>query len=413
MTCLEARELLSGLLDDAVTESERRSIEAHLETCAECRRELAALRETVALLHRAPGVRAPAGFVDRVMETAYRPSWPRRVADALFRPLRVKLPLEAAAVVLVSVSALYVYRHAPEVQQVARQETREAAPRTPAGQPAAPPVADNAGPPSPDTTAALRPRNEIAELEAKRDAGPPVSAPPAVAPAAPAANVQRENVAPSTAPDATASTAPVASGEARRTPEATSAAQTDAKKEVRDERRGDAPPAVPPAGTLQKQAQRAASSPSRDAAGARATPAPPAAAAPPPPPEARARARSSGAAQPAPPPLERGAEPFSVGKPRAAAKLMRAADASGRLVVPATEPAEVALDALLNRLGGIRVARRLEGPQGLILVDVIVAAARYAELVEGLGKIGRWTAEHEPKTLPAQVRVEVALSAER
>ena len=92
---------------------------------------------------------------------------------------------------------------------------------------------------------------------------------------------------------------------------------------------------------------------------------------------------------------------------------MRAVDASGRLVVSAPGPAEIALDALLGRLGGTRVARRLEGPEGLILVDVIISAARYPELVEGLGKIGRWTTEHEPKTLPSQVRVEVAVSVER
>ena len=92
---------------------------------------------------------------------------------------------------------------------------------------------------------------------------------------------------------------------------------------------------------------------------------------------------------------------------------MRASDASGRLVVSAPEPAEIALDALLGRLGGTRVARRLEGPQKLILVDVIVTAARYPELLEGLGKIGRWTIEHEPKTLPSQVRVEVAVTVER
>ena len=43
------------------------------------RRELEELRGTVALLGRLPPVHAPAGFVDRVVETAYRPSWPRRV----------------------------------------------------------------------------------------------------------------------------------------------------------------------------------------------------------------------------------------------------------------------------------------------------------------------------------------------
>ena len=123
MTCHDARPQLSALLDDALSVAEHQALEAHLAACAECRRELEQLRGTVALLGRLPPVHAPAGFVDRVMGEAYRPPWPRRVLDALFRPLRVKLPLEAAAVLLVGVSALYVYQHAPEVQQVARQET--------------------------------------------------------------------------------------------------------------------------------------------------------------------------------------------------------------------------------------------------------------------------------------------------
>ena len=91
---------------------------------------------------------------------------------------------------------------------------------------------------------------------------------------------------------------------------------------------------------------------------------------------------------------------------------MRAADASGRLVVSRAEPAEIALDALLSRLGATRVARRIERTPGPILVDVNVPAARYHDLLEGLAHIGRWTIEHEPKTLPLQIRLEVAIFIE-
>jgi hypothetical protein len=387
MTCPEARELLSALLDDALSPAERQAIDAHLRTCAECARELTELRETVALLERLPPVHAPAGFVDRVVETAYRPSWPRRVADALFRPLRVKLPLEAAAVVLVGISALYVYRHAPEVQQVARQETREAPASAPLPAPLPPPsTTSEVSQASPASDAALPPKSGVAELEAKREPGPPAATPPV--PAAPAPVRPHENVAPpSAAPGATAQ-APAQ--------ESKVAPSAEAKKETVDQRREDTAAATSPSGALQKQAQSAE---------------PQIAATPPP--EARGRVGGAGAAPGEAPAPERAPEPFSAAKSRAAARLMRAVDASGRLVVSAPEPAEIALDALLGRLGGTRVARRLEGPEGLILVDVIISAARYPELLEGLGKIGRWTTEHEPKTLPSQVRVEVAVSVER
>ena len=70
MTCHDARERLSAYLDDALAPDERRDVAAHLEGCAECRRELARLDATVALLRRVEPARAPVGFVDRVVEAA-------------------------------------------------------------------------------------------------------------------------------------------------------------------------------------------------------------------------------------------------------------------------------------------------------------------------------------------------------
>jgi len=43
MTCAEVRELLSALVDEAVSAAERQAIETHLATCVECRQELAEL----------------------------------------------------------------------------------------------------------------------------------------------------------------------------------------------------------------------------------------------------------------------------------------------------------------------------------------------------------------------------------
>jgi hypothetical protein len=123
-----------------------------------------------------------------------------------------------------------------------------------------------------------------------------------------------------------------------------------------------------------------------------------------------------GAAAPAPttPPSTEGAHGLALSRAQSqvAARLMRAVDASGRLTVPARAPAEQALDALLGRLGGARVGRLLEGDRGMIVIDVLVPSARYPELIEGLGRIGRWVTEYESGSLPAQVRVEVALTVE-
>ena len=416
MTCHDARPQLSALLDDALSVPEHQALEAHLAGCAECRRELAQLRGTVALLGRLPPVHAPAGFVDRVMGEADRPPWPRRLRDALFRPLRVKLPLEAAAVLLVGVSALYVYQRAPEVQQVARREAPMPPPTAPAApaQPPAPPVPGGTGDASQSKGAEVRATRPPAEQEAVRDKAapeaPPAVAPPATATAPPPAR-QRENVLET--PGAKTATKPAPASELR------AEVKPEVKKEALAERRPDSAGAAPSPGKVETFARSTEPSPPRDAAGARLTPGPqPAAPAPPAatpasPPEARGHAGALGSAPPAAPAREGAAsDTLSTAKSRSAARLMRASDASGRLTVPARDPAEAALDALLTRLGGTRVARRLEGNAGLILIDVVIPAARYSELVEGLGQIGRWTTEHEPKTLPPRVRVEVAVTVE-
>ncbi|MGH7314821.1 MAG: anti-sigma factor family protein, partial [Candidatus Rokuibacteriota bacterium] len=122
MTGHEAREWLSAYLDEALAPADRRRIEAHLETCAECRQELAGLRQTVALLRRVEPARAPVGFVDRVVAAARPRPWYRRVVDAVFRPLSIKLPVEITALVMVGLLAVYLFERTPELQQAARPE---------------------------------------------------------------------------------------------------------------------------------------------------------------------------------------------------------------------------------------------------------------------------------------------------
>jgi len=439
VTCHDAREQLSALLDDALPVPDRQALDAHLSVCAECRRELEQLQATMALLGRLPPVHAPAGFVDRVMAEAYRPSRPRRLLDALFRPLRVKVPIEAVAVLLVGVSALYVYQRAPEVQRLARQETRESPPPStvtppPAGAPRAPEV------------------QQFARQEARESPRPSTVTPPPVA-APPAAGTGGEqsrfrDQASATkrapvedgaageearqAPPAAALSAPPAptspparGGDVREAPAARSEPSPKSnlepkfEKEAQVERRPDAGGGAGTPSGMGKVAQSAEPSPSRDAARAQAaaTPSPaekaaPSMAAPAPAPEVRGRAGGVASVPPAAPTTEGATgDALPSAKSRSAARLMRAVDASGRLAVPAREPAEAALDGLLRRLGAARVARRLEG-QGMVLIDVVVPAARYRELIEGLGHIGRWTPEHEAKTLPPEVRVEVAVTVE-
>jgi hypothetical protein len=123
MTCDDARESLSALLDGALTPDERRAVEAHLEGCAECRRDLERLRQTVALLHRVSPAHAPVGFVDGVVAAAQPKPWYRRFAAAVLLPVSTKLPVEATAIVMVALLAVYAFERTPALRQAARYET--------------------------------------------------------------------------------------------------------------------------------------------------------------------------------------------------------------------------------------------------------------------------------------------------
>ena len=122
MSCHDAREWLSDLLDDALEAEARAQVDAHLAGCAECRRELDRLRATVSLLHAVERPQAPAGFVDRVLEAARPTPWHRRLLDWLAAVRLLRFPVEAAAVVLVASLAVYVFQGTPALRQAARPE---------------------------------------------------------------------------------------------------------------------------------------------------------------------------------------------------------------------------------------------------------------------------------------------------
>ena len=351
MSCHDARESLSAFLDEALAPEERQRVAEHLEGCPECRRELARLEQTVALLHRVEPARAPVGFVDAVTAAARPRPWYRRVAAAVFLPFSVKLPAEATAVVMVALLAVYVFERTPALQESARTqpEVRED-PREKAARPAPPagladrfardPSSIERSPESkarplekeqdrreaPTTRGRISSEAEIPKQEAapapaapRPDAAPPAAAPPvATAPAAPAAP------APGAAP---------------------SAAKDEGAFQKSQAENRQAP--VPPTGE-----------------GSRGAPA----------------------------------------SPRLAAKRAApSADAVTGIAVRDRDAAERDLAELIARVGGRETGRRRE--EEATIVEAVVPQPRYAEFTQSLARIGAWRVEAERPDLPAQVHV--------
>ncbi len=346
MTCHDARESLSAFLDEALAPEERREAAAHLEGCPDCRRELARLEQTVALLRRVEPVRAPVCFVDRVTEAARPRPWYRRAAAAIFVPVSVKLPAEATALVMVALLAVYVFERTPALQESARQEpTARETPREEVAPPATglvgrPARVEPSAPPSTERPAALRKQEQD-----RRDAGDvapnvaqPAPAPPKaeVAAAPPPATPRSETAPALSAPAAPAPAGPRASGELAKEAESR------------------------PAENRQRPAESSADA-----------------------------ARGAPAA------------------PGLAAKRAAPRDAVAAIGARDRDAAERDLTELIARVGGRETGRRRE--EEATVVEAVVPQARYAEFTQGLARLGGWRVEAERPDLPARVHVTLRL----
>jgi len=345
MTCEDARESLSAYLDEALAPEERSLVDTHLEGCAACRRELVALRETVALLQRVEPARAPVGFVDRVVAAARPRPWYRRVADVVLLPLSVKLPLEAAAVVMVGLLAVYLFERSPELQQAAREVAPQREPAAPAKEKAGEPLADRAAPSSPA----------------------PTIPPPADAPARAAGERDRADASRSQEINPQITGSPPAVG----SPPSPAVPAPPAPS---------APPASPPAKTE--------AAPSENMAGVAR-------------PEADSRQRVF---SPTPSGDSTRAAPSAPSSPRLAAKrALPPADVVARVAVKDRDAAERDLTTLIARLGGSVTQRRRDDET--TVVEAVIPQPRYAEFSASLASIGSWQVEAERPDLPAQVHV--------
>ena len=164
----------SDLADDELSPDLRVEVEAHLTACPDCRREWEGFQRMLAMLHDMPRLRAPEGFVDRVRAATRPAPRPRRLLRNLFVPVRVKVPLQVAALALVALGAVYLTPPSSDLGLVARSDAPEPAPRVyqPAP-PASPPIggerqtsaSENApepqAPPAEDSTARSRASREL------------------------------------------------------------------------------------------------------------------------------------------------------------------------------------------------------------------------------------------------------------
>jgi len=128
----EIRHKLSEYIDGAVTPQERDAIDGHLKTCPACADALAELRKTIEQVKQVEEIEAPAWLTGRIMANVRTAAEEKKgFLHRLFYPLAVKLPIQAVAVLFLTVTvySLYTSMHQADkyaeapMGQLAKQES--------------------------------------------------------------------------------------------------------------------------------------------------------------------------------------------------------------------------------------------------------------------------------------------------
>lgn len=106
----ELRELTGGYVLDALSDAERRALDAHLATCAECAREVRELRAVAGgLAYAVPQIDPPAALRDRVLAHAVQGPRTSSRTSAHERPARAAVATWLAAAASIAAIALGLY----------------------------------------------------------------------------------------------------------------------------------------------------------------------------------------------------------------------------------------------------------------------------------------------------------------
>jgi anti-sigma factor ChrR (cupin superfamily) len=119
--CQDIRPELSAYLDGELTPSQRTEVEAHLASCPRCQEELAELKTLAAGMAALPKLEPAPQFLAEVRHKIARGDnpEPKTWQDHLFRPVWLKVPLEAAALIVI-VALVQRFQEPTPVSKVAR-----------------------------------------------------------------------------------------------------------------------------------------------------------------------------------------------------------------------------------------------------------------------------------------------------
>lgn len=127
MKCDEIKTLLDEYLDGTLPEDIRETVKKHVQACPECKEELRFLKQYMKSVKTIATVKAPDDFLEELHRRINAPAR-TGIIQKLFVPVKIKVPLEAAAVAALAVTGMLLFR--PFATEIAEQKSGEPASRT-------------------------------------------------------------------------------------------------------------------------------------------------------------------------------------------------------------------------------------------------------------------------------------------
>jgi hypothetical protein len=112
MECDKCKERLSHYMEGLLDPEETTLVRTHLDSCEECRGVYSELKKAVEHIRELEEVEPPRWMTRKIMARVKEEKEKKGIWRRLFYPLHVKLPIEAAATLIIAITAIYVFKAA-------------------------------------------------------------------------------------------------------------------------------------------------------------------------------------------------------------------------------------------------------------------------------------------------------------
>jgi hypothetical protein len=134
--CKDIENNLPLYAEGLLSADEKMAVEEHLAKCADCCKALADLKKAAAMTQELSEVEPPPWFKQKIMARVREEAEKKSFAQKWFYPLRIKIPVQVMATIVIAVLAVYIYRSGdeqmkavlPEAVQPAIEMQKEQAP---------------------------------------------------------------------------------------------------------------------------------------------------------------------------------------------------------------------------------------------------------------------------------------------